>query len=143
MQDPVAGETTADRAEQPIGHQRRRGFLRPHPSRDGDDASSSSVNRPAGMMPALFTSTVNGASIASRNSVNDARDRTSKPNPCAPISAAALAARSASRSPMNTPDPLAAKAFAVARPIPRAPPVIATAAPSSRIGFMLRTRSAT
>src|SRR4051812_36911264 len=84
------------------------------------------------MIPALFTSTSSGpaAPAASRKRANESSSVTSSSCPlagCAPPSDAAAASASApSRSPIATRAPRALRACAVASPIPRAAPVIAT-----------------
>jgi hypothetical protein len=98
-------------------------------------ASSSSTNDPIGMIPALLISTSSGPSRSetwSRKRANESRSVTSSASPTAsvPNCAAASSASGLSRSPIATLAPLAAIAFAVSLPIPRAPPVIATTFPS-------------
>jgi hypothetical protein len=97
-------------------------------------ASSSSSNGPSGMIPALLTSTSTGPSVrstSSRKRANEARSHTlsSKASTLPPSSEAALRASSASRSPMPTRTPWRASARAVALPMPRAAPVMATTWP--------------
>ena len=75
-------------------------------------ASSSSMKRPSGMMPALLTSTSSGpkrSSAASTKASKESRLVTSSSKPAAlgPISAAACSASSASRSPIGDLHPLA------------------------------------
>src|SRR5262245_16316200 len=84
-----------------------------------------SRNEPACATPALFTNT-SGSSTAAMNAANESRSRTSRTCAVAPICAAAAVAASSSTSPIATFAPAWAKARAVARPMPRAPPVIAT-----------------
>ncbi len=98
--------------------------------------SASSTNGPTGMIPALLTSTSSGPrrlSTASRNSVKLAWSVTSSGRPIVsdPSSEAVRSASGPSMSPIATRAPLAISAAAVARPIPRPPPVIATTWPSS------------
>src|SRR3954454_2239236 len=83
------------------------------------------------MIPALFTSTSSGPSrsaLASRKRAKESSSVTSSSKPAAvPESrSAAAAASSPSRSPIATECPRSASAWAVARPIPRAAPVIDT-----------------
>ena len=104
-------------------------------------ASSSSMKRPTGMMPALLTSTSSGpkrSSAASTKASKESRRVTSSANPAAlgPISAAACSASSASRSPIATFMPSRAKACAVALPMPRAAPVIAATWPTRMRGCL-------
>ena len=97
-------------------------------------ASSSSSNGPSGMMPALLMSTSTGPSVrstSSRKCANEARSQTLSANASTlpPSSSAVLRASSTSRSPMPTRAPWRASARAVALPIPRAAPVMATTCP--------------
>src|SRR3954453_21759975 len=79
------------------------------------------------MIPALFTSTSSGPA-ASRKPANDSSSVTSSSWPVAapPSEAAAPSASPPSRSPIATRAPRLLSACAVASPIPRAAPVIAT-----------------
>ena len=92
--------------------------------------SSSSMNLPICMIPALLISTSTGPSwdsASSRNRANDSRSVTSRLSATAvgPSSLAVARAASRSRSPIATRIPTRGSAWAVARPIPRAAPVIA------------------
>src|SRR4051794_4522718 len=96
--------------------------------------SSSSRNSPSCMIPALLTSTSSGPSFSStpsRKAAKDSRRVTSSSNGStpAPSSTAVCSAAARSRSPMPTFMPWRTKAWAVARPIPRAPPVMAATRP--------------
>src|SRR4051795_8833182 len=80
------------------------------------------------MMPALLTSTSSGPA-ASRKRSKESSSATSSSKPAPRPAGSAAAARSASspsRSPIATRAPRAASAWAVAKPMPRAAPVIAT-----------------
>src|SRR3954452_5535076 len=97
-------------------------------------ASSSSTNGPRWRIPALLIITSIGPSSDStrpRKASNEARSVTSSSKAAVgePISPAAVRAASASTSPIATRAPFPASAPAVARPMPRAPPVMATTFP--------------
>src|SRR3954471_20789291 len=86
---------------------------------------------PTNMIPALFTSASSGPSrsvAASRKAPNESSSVTSSSKPAASpgSDSAAASAADASRSPIATRCPRVASACAVASPIPRAAPVIAT-----------------
>src|SRR3954471_16026619 len=86
---------------------------------------------PTNMIPALFTSASSGPSrsvVASRKAPNESSSVTSSSKPAASpgSDSAAASAADASRSPIATRCPRMASACAVASPIPRAAPVIAT-----------------
>ena len=95
-------------------------------------ASVSSTNGPIGMIPALLISTSSGPSRSStwsRKAAKLSRSVTSSGSPMVPapqLGSAVCSAREASMSPIATRAPWAISAAAVARPIPRPPPVIAT-----------------
>ena len=102
-------------------------------------ASGSSRIEPSGMMPALLTSTSTGptSAVSRRNSSHEVRSVTSSSAPTtrpparwtagsAEISAATDRTSAASRSPIATRAPWRANRSAVARPMPRAPPVTRT-----------------
>ena len=100
------------------------------------ESSLSSTNGVTGMIPALLTITSIGPSwrsASSRKASKEARSVTSSGSATVPPpSAAAVCSASArSRSPIATRQPLRTSAAAVALPIPRAPPVIATTLPFS------------
>src|SRR3954452_21956941 len=100
------------------------------------EASLSSTNGVTGITPALLITTSTGPSwrsASSRKLANEPRSLTSSASPTLPppSSAAAASASEESRSPIATRQPLPTSARAVALPIPRAPPVIATTLPFS------------
>src|SRR6185436_9323082 len=106
-----------------------------------ETASLSSAKRPSCMIPALLISASSGpswASVSSRKRSNDSRSVTSSGSASVPppSSSAVRSASSTSRSPIATRAPLRTSAAAVARPIPRAPPVIATTLPVSERGCL-------
>ena len=93
------------------------------------------------MIPALLISTSTAPSFSSASAMkrsNDSASVTSRAKPSAPLTdAAAFWDSPRSRSPMATFMPLAEQARAVARPIPRAAPVMATTFPRSWRGSFL------
>src|SRR6185295_10776424 len=100
------------------------------------DSSDSSTKGVTGMIPALLITTSTGPSsrsAASRKVAKEVRSVTSsgKATMPPPSPAAVSSARARSRSPIATRQPLRTSAIAVALPIPRAPPVIATTLPVS------------
>src|ERR1700704_4090845 len=111
------------------------------------EASDSSANGVTGMIPALLTTTSSGPSsrsASSRKAAKELRSVTSSANATVPppSSAAVASASSRSRSPIATRQPLRTSAVAVALPIPRAPPVIATTLPPREsLSFAIGTSS--
>ncbi len=108
--------------------------------------SSSSMKRPTCMIPALFTSTSSGpscSSAASRKALNEARSVTSSSSATAlaPSSSAVRVAASRSTSPIATRMPWRRNAAAVARPMPRAAPVIAAVSPARMRGCLAMVSS--
>src|SRR4051794_4585607 len=100
------------------------------------EASLSSSNGVTGMIPALLITASSGPSCrsaSSRKRSKEARSVTSSGRATVPPQSgpAVCAASSSWRSPMATRQPFAISACAVALPIPRAPPVIATTLPLS------------
>ena len=96
--------------------------------------SGSSTKGPMGMIPALLTSTSSGpcaASAASRKAAKESRSVTSRTSAWAPRRAAVASTAAASTSPRVTRAPSRRNRAAVASPIPRAPPVMATCRPPS------------
>ena len=98
------------------------------------ESSDSSMNGVVGMIPALLTITSRGPSwrsASSRNPSKEARSLTSsaKATLPPPSPAAVCSASGRSTSPIATRQPRRTNASAVALPIPRAPPVIATTFP--------------
>src|SRR4051794_24908797 len=95
--------------------------------------SGSFSSEPSGMMPALLISASHGPRwpTSVRNSRQEAGSVTSSRAAAtrSPKGAATVAARPASRSPIATDAPSRARRSAVARPMPRAPPVTSTAIP--------------
>src|SRR6187399_181890 len=114
------------------------------------ESSGSSSNAVTGMIPALLITTSSGPSsrsAASRKAAKEPRSVTSSGSAMVPppSSPAVCSASSRSRSPMATRQPLRTSAVAVALPMPRAPPVIATTLPLSdcrcfAIGYLLLRR---
>src|SRR5215213_9128316 len=100
------------------------------------ESSLSSSSGVTGMIPALLITASIGPSwrsASSRKWAKEPRSVTSSASATVPppSSAAVFSASSSWRSPMATRHPFAISAFAVALPIPRAPPVIATTLPLS------------
>src|SRR6188474_1449513 len=100
------------------------------------ESSDSSTKGVTGMIPALLITTSTGPSsrsAASRKAAKELRSVTSSGRAIVPPPSprAVSSARARSRSPIATPHPLRISAVAVALPIPRAPPVIATTLPLS------------
>src|SRR4051812_15035156 len=98
------------------------------------ESAFSSTNGVTGMIPALLTTTSIGPSwrsASSRKASKEARSVTSSASATVPppSPAAVSSASVRSRSPIATRQPLRTSAAAVALPIPRAPPVIATTLP--------------
>src|SRR4051794_32154681 len=98
------------------------------------ESSDSSAKGVTGMIPALLTTMSSGPSsrsAASRKAAKEPRSVTSSARATVPPPrpAAVASASFNSRSPIATRQPLRTSAVAVALPIPRAPPVIATTLP--------------
>src|SRR4051794_32863205 len=108
-------------------------------------ASSSSTKRPTGMIPALLTKTSMGPSASSTLSANASTDSrrvtsSSKATVPRPSSEAVCWAGSTSTSPMATRMPSRRNVSAIARPMPRAPPVIAATCPVRMRGCLAMRR---
>src|SRR6187549_694355 len=100
------------------------------------ESSLSSASGVTGMIPALLISTSSGPSwrsASSRKAAKELRSVTSRPTAIVPppSSSAVRRASATSTSPRATRHPLRTSAAAIALPIPRAPPVIATTLPLS------------
>src|ERR1700679_1230127 len=100
------------------------------------ESSDSSTIAVTGMIPALLMTVSTGPSwrsVSARNASKEERSVTSSGSAIVPPPrpAAVSSASATSRSPMATRHPLRTSAVAVALPIPRAPPVIATTLPFS------------